>query len=90
MTNGIKIACDFMSIENLDATVQVRKTLHKHHLSQGDAKGDDVLQLYLTLWYAWKHLDIPPPKIKSAGFAYICPLSSEHKFDTCNGILDHL
>ena len=79
-----------MSIENLDATVQVRKTLHEHHLSQGLAKGDDVLQLYLTLWYAWKHLDVPPPKIKSARFVYICPISSVHKFNTRNGILDHL
>ena len=39
-----------MSIKNLDTTVQVSKDLHKHHLSQGEEKGEDILQLYLTFW----------------------------------------
>ena len=70
-----------MSIENLESTIQVSKDLQKHCLSQGEAQGEDVLQLYLTLWYAWKDLDTSmlPPKAYSALFAYICPICPESK-----------
>lgn len=82
-----------MSIENLDATVQVSEELRKHRLSQGKSKGEDVLRLPLTLWYTWKYLHPPLPdsKSKPAESAYDCPLCTEHKsFSKRNGVLDHL
>lgn len=87
----MKIACDFVSIENLDATIKVSKELRKHRLSLG--KGEEVLQPCLTLWYAWIHMDtrLPDSKSKSAGSVYPCPLCPGRKpFDIRNGILDHL
>lgn len=87
----MKIACDFMSIENLDATIQVSKELRQHRLSAG---GEDVLQLYLTLWHAWKHLNsrICPVEKSVSARPYACPICKDppSSFPFRNGVLDHL
>lgn len=49
--DAIKIACDFISIENLSATQQIANELREHRLAVGS--GEDVLQLEPTLWYSW-------------------------------------
>ena len=90
--NAMKIACDFVSIENLEATVQVSKELCQHHISAG---GEDVLQLYLMLWHAWKHLDSHPSSVMATAtlaLPYACPICKDPptSFLLCNGVLDHL
>ncbi|KAL6303835.1 hypothetical protein BKA93DRAFT_720606, partial [Sparassis latifolia] len=50
-TDAIKIACDFISIANLAHTQNVVDELREQRLLSG--WGDDVLQFYTTLWYAW-------------------------------------
>lgn len=89
MTNAIKIACDFISVENLDATLQVSKELRRHRLSEG---GEDVLQLLLTLWYAWIHLDtLSPPHKSTTSKPFTCPICGTSKsFPFRNGLLCHL
>ncbi|KAI0067318.1 hypothetical protein BV25DRAFT_1794905, partial [Artomyces pyxidatus] len=52
--NGIKIACDFITVENLDLTAQVWKELRVQRLV--GQYGDDVLQLESCLWHAWSSL----------------------------------
>ena len=57
--DAIKIATDFISVENLAETVHVMNGYRIHRLvmrSAEDESGDDVLQLRTTLWYAWCHL----------------------------------
>ncbi|KAH7917085.1 hypothetical protein BV22DRAFT_988083, partial [Leucogyrophana mollusca] len=51
-TDAIKIACDFVSIKNLAASEHLVNELRSQRLCQ-DWVGDDVLQYYTTLWYAW-------------------------------------
>jgi hypothetical protein len=51
----IKVASDYMSIDNLRQTEAVVGELRRQHLAS--AYGDDVLTLntfYVTLWYAWQ------------------------------------
>lgn len=55
-TNAIKIACDFVSIERIATTERLIQQFRHHRLNIGPNLGDDVLQLYHTLWYAWKWL----------------------------------
>ncbi len=47
----IKIACDFVSMENLKYTLQVASELHLERLCS--STGQDVLQLFTTLYYAF-------------------------------------
>jgi hypothetical protein len=50
-TNAMKIACDYVSIANLLATLQVARELREHRLAT--QSGDDVLQYHTLLWYAY-------------------------------------
>ena len=64
MQNAIKIAYDFVSVPNLEATVDLLPQQREHRL-QADGHGDDVLQLRSLIWYAWKSVSnlwdsIPP------------------------------
>lgn len=53
-TDAVKIACDFISIENVAETRRICDELRQHRLATG--VGEDVLQLYTTLWHAWINL----------------------------------
>jgi hypothetical protein len=52
--DAIKIACDYVSMDNLTETVRLFDKFREHRLATGE--GDDVLQLFNVLWYAWKSL----------------------------------
>ena len=70
-TDAIKIACDFLSIENLAETQRICSELREHRLAT--KSGDDVLQFFTTLWHAWKWLVQQPdvhdaPDLSPAGF----------------------
>jgi hypothetical protein len=52
--DAVKIACDFISIENVAETQRICDELRQHRLATG--VGEDVLQLYTTLWHAWMTL----------------------------------
>jgi hypothetical protein len=67
-TDAIKIACDFLSIENLPASHQLTGELRAQRLIHNWP--EDVLQLEITLWHAWNSLHklrgmvtIPPPML---------------------------
>ncbi|KAI9437080.1 hypothetical protein BJY52DRAFT_1107277, partial [Lactarius psammicola] len=51
ITNAIKIACDFVSVEHLSTTIGLASTFRQHRISK--QSGDDVLQVYTTLLHAW-------------------------------------
>lgn len=51
IADAIKMACDFISIENIKATHQLVDEYREHRITSG--WGDDVLQFYTTIWYAW-------------------------------------
>jgi hypothetical protein len=53
-TDAMKIACDFISIDNVTETQRVHEELRRHRLATG--AGEDVLQLYASVWHAWKSL----------------------------------
>jgi len=55
----IKIACDFVSMENLQRTRQVASELRQQRLCTGT--GQDVLQLFTTLYYAFVALRTTHP-----------------------------
>ena len=50
----IKVASDYMSIDNLRRTEALVGELRRQRLAS--AYGDDVLAFYVTLWYAWQSL----------------------------------
>ena len=50
-TDAIKIACDYVSIANLQRTHQLLAEFREHRLLTNS--GDDVLQFYTVLWYAF-------------------------------------
>lgn len=87
-TNVIKIACDFVCIENLDAMVEVSKELCRCRLF---GTGEDILQLLLTLWHAWNHLDTisMPLMTSSVTTQFTCPIC-KNPFVFRNGLLHHL
>lgn len=88
-SDSIKIACDYISINNLDAIVQVSKQLRDHRCHSGG--GEDVLQLNLTLWYAWQHLEAWQPQERRTSANFKCPIEKcDRTFNSENGILDHL
>ena len=53
LVDAIKITSDFISITNIQRTQHLIDEFREQHLS---SSGDDVLQFYLTLWYAWANL----------------------------------
>jgi hypothetical protein len=53
LADAIKIASDFISITNIQRTQRLVDEFRQQRLS---SSGDDVLQFYLTLWYAWANL----------------------------------
>jgi hypothetical protein len=50
----IKVASDFLSVDNLKRTERLVGELRMQRLAA--AHGDDVLAFYVTLWYAWQSL----------------------------------
>lgn len=57
--DAIKIACNFISMDNLIETRRLVDEFRQQRLStkEGDVIfGDDVLQLYTTMWYTWLSL----------------------------------
>lgn len=87
-TNAVKIDCDFVSMENLDATAQVNEELRRHRLS---GTGEDVLQLLLTLWHAWTHLDMLSASSTTAPAPgpFTCPICKD-PFVFRNGLVHHM
>ncbi|KAI0060291.1 hypothetical protein BV25DRAFT_1807669 [Artomyces pyxidatus] len=53
-TDAVKVACDFLSMENLAVSERLSHDFRRHRLAGGVAQ--DVLQLHPTLWYAWNGL----------------------------------
>jgi hypothetical protein len=52
--DAIKIACDHVSIQHLDQIEQLIVEFREQRLASGH--GEDVLQFYTMLWYAWLSL----------------------------------
>ena len=67
--DAIKIACDFISVQNIHVTHRLVSEFREHRLAVG--KGDDVLSLYDTLYRAYvsfpmlRTLAIAPLTVKS-------------------------
>jgi lysine-specific demethylase 3 len=55
-TDCIKVACDFVSVDNLRRTERLVSELRRQRLAT--AYGDDVLAFHLMLWYAWQALSL--------------------------------
>ena len=66
--NTVKVACDFLSIENLAKTLHVASELRLQRLV---SEGDDVLQLHTVLWYAWCAMASASAKGKGYEWAYM-------------------
>ena len=47
----MKVACDFVSVHNLQHMAVLIAPQRQHRLQGGG--GEDVLQLYTLMWYAW-------------------------------------
>ncbi|KAI0041160.1 hypothetical protein FA95DRAFT_1611228 [Auriscalpium vulgare] len=84
--NAIKVACDFLSAENLLASVQVAKELRLQRLSA--QYGDDVLQLNLSLWTAWSSLSELRTEILSRAALASSPTDGAGQGDTPNVMND--
>jgi hypothetical protein len=78
------MAVDFLSIPNLKRSRRLVSELRMQRLADG--VGDDVLQLYTTLWYAWVALSSlyksfpsgePPDADMAYGDNFPTPLSTE-------------
>ena len=54
LADGIKMAVDFVSMPNLNRTHRLVSEFRMQRLADG--AGDDVLQFYTMLWYAWVSL----------------------------------
>jgi hypothetical protein len=52
--DSIKIASDFVSVDNLEHTQGLVAEFRQQRLTT--SAGEDVLQFYATLWYAWTYL----------------------------------
>lgn len=103
LTDSIKLACDFVSPENLLRTQSLIKEFREQYLATG--WGDDVLQYYTTLWYAWITLssqlqgfplpEAPAPKqqdrnsTRGGEFKHRCTYC-KHGLLNRAGIIDHL
>ncbi|KAI0058397.1 Clavaminate synthase-like protein [Artomyces pyxidatus] len=69
--DAIKIACDFISAENLDCTAQVWRELRVQRLVS--QYGDDVLQLESCLWHAWNSLSGIREELEAEGMSRTPP-----------------
>ena len=49
--NTIKVACDFVSVQNLERVKQMIPSQRLHRIRHDGP--EDVLQLGTLLWYAW-------------------------------------
>lgn len=56
-SDAIKIAVDFITIDNLLITVGLENLFREQRLAE--KAGDDVLQILTTLWYCWSSLSAP-------------------------------
>jgi hypothetical protein len=65
--DSIKIACDYVSLDNLMETVRLFDEFREHRLATGE--GDDVLQLFNILWYAWQSLS----RLRHASVSRVIP-----------------
>ncbi|KAI0689623.1 hypothetical protein C8T65DRAFT_588529 [Cerioporus squamosus] len=61
--SAIKVACDFVSPQNIDRTLELTSEFRLHRLSS--QAGEDILQAYTMLWYAW--LSVTSYKDQDAG-----------------------
>jgi hypothetical protein len=88
VTDAIKIACDFVSLDNITMTQQLVGELRHQRLST--SWGDDVLQFYETLWYAWGSLSRPTyPILSSEETASFCAEASADDIQTTSQSSDH-
>ncbi|KAH9911478.1 uncharacterized protein BXZ73DRAFT_56941, partial [Epithele typhae] len=62
--NAIKIACDFVSVQNLSVTASLRSKQREHRIKSG-GHGEDVLQLNTLMWHVWQSLAAYPPPLLS-------------------------
>jgi hypothetical protein len=79
MVDEIKVACDFFSMTNLRRTERIVGELRHQRLSESE--GDDVLQFYLTLWYAWLSLS-------QLANAYSSDIASQDSFRELDTLAD--
>jgi hypothetical protein len=63
-SNAIKIARDFISIDTLSHSERLISEFREQRLSTGS--GDDVLQLYNTLWHLWMSLSQQTPLVRDS------------------------
>lgn len=63
VSDSIKIACDFLDAENLAETRDLVAEFRLHRIAT--KTGDDVLQLYNTLWHCWCSLSEQEEKVYS-------------------------
>jgi hypothetical protein len=68
--DAIKIACDFVSLQNLHVTLQLVPEFCQYRMATKG--GDDVLSLYDTLYRAYVSL----PMLRRSGIALVPPLGS--------------
>jgi hypothetical protein len=54
MTDSIKLACDFLDVESLSASHQLKEGFREQRLAHNWP--EDVLQFEVTLWHAWRSL----------------------------------
>ncbi|KAH9907650.1 uncharacterized protein BXZ73DRAFT_60386 [Epithele typhae] len=59
LINAVKIACDFVSLHNLDVTAGMVPQQRAHRLNSG-GHGEDLLQLDTLVWHAWRSLSTFP------------------------------
>ncbi|KAJ7243114.1 hypothetical protein B0H12DRAFT_1014187, partial [Mycena haematopus] len=52
LTDCIKVAIDFVSLENIERCAKVT-TEFRHQITNGKARKEDALQLKTMLWFAW-------------------------------------
>ena len=51
LQNTIKVACDFVSVGNLEHMAALLPEQRKYRIAV--KHGEDVLQLFTLIWYAW-------------------------------------
>lgn len=68
LQGAIKLACDFVSMENLDRTVGLLVEQRRYRIQMRGIGPPDVLQLHSLLWYAWLSVSsYTDPGIRSNG-----------------------
>ncbi|KAI1783267.1 hypothetical protein LXA43DRAFT_903881 [Ganoderma leucocontextum] len=77
--NAIKVACDFVSAGNLSTTESLVSELRARRLLE---RGDDVLQLYTLLWYAWCSVSAEVALIQEDSMMFL-PRALNHAHPEC-------